>query len=106
MAADVMDSTDVLTKETTQIQLKEPGFFAVVFHNDDSTSFDFVIEALVTFFGHSVDGAVALANKIHHEGSSVVGGPYTREVAEEKKFQVTRAATVNRYPLKATVDPV
>ena len=44
----------------------------VIFHNDDVTTFEFVIGALMRFFGHEGRKALELTYEIHRSGCAVV----------------------------------
>jgi ATP-dependent Clp protease adaptor protein ClpS len=76
----------------------------VIFHNDDVTTFEFVIGALMRFFGHEGAKALELTYEIHRSGAAVVAVlPY--EEAEFKQEQVTSAARGQGYPLCVTIEP-
>jgi ATP-dependent Clp protease adaptor protein ClpS len=90
--------TDTITRTKTNLHLKEPCLYRVVYLNDDVTSMEFVIESLVSVFKLTVDQAEALTHKIHEEGSAVVAVlPY--EIAEQKGIEVTVMAKNQGYPL-------
>ena len=76
----------------------------VIFHNDDVTTFEFVIGALMRFFGHEGRKALELTYEIHRSGCAVVAVlPF--EDAEFKQEQVTSAARGEGYPLCVTIEP-
>ena len=76
----------------------------VIFHNDDTTTFEFVIHALTRFFGHSGRQALQLTYEIHRSGAAVVAVlPF--EEAEFKQEQVTSAALGQGYPLYVSIEP-
>ena len=79
-----MADTGILEQVKTTKRLDEPKMFQVILHNDDTTTFDFVIKVLTTIFHRTLEEAVALTTEIHHKGQCVAGSPYTREVAEAK----------------------
>jgi ATP-dependent Clp protease adaptor protein ClpS len=91
------------TKITPNLGLKEPSMYKVIFVNDNTTTMEFVIEALMTTFGHSYDRALELTNEIHTEGSAPVAVlPY--EIAEQKGIEVTQAARNAGYPLAVRLE--
>jgi ATP-dependent Clp protease adaptor protein ClpS len=96
--------TNVIEKEETQTIVRVPGTYKVILHNDDSTTFDFVILVLTDIFYKSTEDAAEIAQAIHHEGQGIAGAPYTREVAEEKCEEVLLLSRANGYPLTATFE--
>ena len=77
--------------------------FAVVFHNDDFTPMDFVIQLLVTVFFHSKEKAEELMWKVHNDGRAVVG-IFSKDIAETKKAQVDAYAKNFQQPLLCSVE--
>jgi ATP-dependent Clp protease adaptor protein ClpS len=76
----------------------------VIFHNDDVTTFEFVISALMRFFAYEYGRAVDLTREVHFTGAAVVAVlPF--EDAEFKQEQVTSAARGAGYPLCVTIEP-
>lgn len=92
---------DLKTKSESKVQ--RPKQYGVVFLNDDYSSFELVIELIVCVFGKTRDQADALANEIHTKGQSLVGGPYTLEIAETKAYQCQHVAKVSEQPLMVKV---
>ena len=84
-------------------QLKEPSKYAVVLHNDDYTTMDFVVEVLQRFFQKTGDEAVRIMLKVHQDGRGVAG-VYSFEIAETKSVQVNDFAQSRGFPLKSTVE--
>ena len=91
------------TETATRIRITEPSMWAVVFHNDDYTPFDFVIAILMRFFNMGEDKAQEIAQRVHEEGKAKIGR-YTKEIAKTKVSQVTEAATRSNHPLKVTAE--
>jgi ATP-dependent Clp protease adaptor protein ClpS len=73
--------------------------WAVVVHNDDVTTFETVITALVRLFGHSRDAAENLAWKVHQEGRAVVA--VLEEAAAEAGVR-----SLHGYRIQASREPV
>ena len=94
--------TGVATRNRTLIE--EPRQYKVLFHNDDFTTMDFVAEVLQTVFGKSVEEAVSLMMKVHHEGHAVVG-IYSYDVAMTKASLATAMARQEGFPLHITCEP-
>ncbi|MFK7802225.1 MAG: ATP-dependent Clp protease adaptor ClpS [Anaerolineae bacterium] len=89
---DVDDETDL-----------EPPF-RVFIHNDNITTFVFVIKILTTIFSKNVMEADQIANRTHRNGIAVVG-TYPKSVAETRINKVHFAAQLEGYPLKLTKEP-
>ena len=85
-------------------RLKEPPRYAVLLHNDDYTSMEFVVQILCEVFFKTMDDATSIMLKVHREGVAKCGA-YTKEVAETKVRQVTLRARLAEFPLKCTMDP-
>ena len=85
--------------------LKEPAKFAVILHNDDVTTMDFVVEILVQIFHKAVQEAAALMMDVHENGQAVAG-IYCYDIAATKKAQTDLLAAKNKFPLKLTIREV
>jgi ATP-dependent Clp protease adaptor protein ClpS len=89
-------------EETIKVQI--PKFYKVLLHNDDKTTFDFVILVLVQIFHRSVEEAIEITKAIHVSDTGIAGSPYTREIAEEKATETISFARANGFPLTATFE--
>jgi len=78
--------------------------YKVVFHNDDYTTMEFVVECLMTFFHKSETEATHVMLTVHRKGNAVAG-IYPREVAETKVAQVMDHARKYGMPLLLTAEP-
>lgn len=85
--------------------LQEPPKYAVLLHNDNYTTMDFVIEVLERFFHKRKPEATRIMLEVHQKGKGVAG-IYSLEIAETKVAQVTEYSRSNGFPLKATVEPL
>lgn len=92
---------DVAIQEQTQI--KKPSMYAVIMHNDDYTTMEFVVYVLVGIFDHDIDTAYRLMMQIHHDGRAVVATlPF--DIAEMKVDEVNELAEQEQYPLLTTIE--
>jgi len=99
-------STEINIAEKVEevVEVKEPSMYKVLLHNDNKTTFEFVIQILVTVFHRTVEEALELTQDIHNTGRGIAGSPYTREIAEEKISETTLLARANGFPLIATYE--
>lgn len=101
-------STELATETDTQEakpKVKKPPKYAVILHNDDYTTMEFVIEVLQRFFKKTQEEAVQVMLKVHHEGRGVAG-IYSHDIAETKSVQVREYARSKGYPLMCSIEPV
>ena len=100
-----MSDTDtvVITKTSEEVKFKEPGLWKVIILNDETTTMEFVIMILTTYFGLSDEAATDVMIKIHEDGSAVVA-VYPYELAEQKGIEVTLAARNDGYPLEVRIE--
>jgi len=93
-----MANSDTAVKERVNTNLREPSLYKVIYVNDDATTMEFVVDSLMSVFGHSQEVSENLTMEIHNEGQSVVAVlPY--EIAEQKGLEVTTMARNQGYPL-------
>jgi len=85
--------------ETT---LRMPHHYAVIIHNDEITSMDFVVEVLVKVFHKSTVEASNLMMAVHNDGQGIAG-VFTYDIAVTKKYQAERRAAEKGYPLRLTL---
>lgn len=83
---------------------REPRKFVVIMHNDDETTFDFVIMVLINTFHKTKAEAENLALAIHNQGKAVVG-VYSLDIAKSKIGQVSVLAKEKGFPLLLTYQP-
>lgn len=97
-----MSQADTITKSV--ISIKEPPLFKIIYLNDNTTSMEFVIDTLISFFDYTAETALKITQDIHEIGSAVVAVlPY--EIAEQKGIEVTVHARNNNYPLQIKLEP-
>lgn len=96
--------TQVIENTETSVEVEEPKLYKVLLHNDDKTTFDFVIMVLIKIFHRTFEEAVDLTKDIHINGQGIAGSPYTKEIAEEKTTETLSYARANGFPLVATYE--
>lgn len=89
--------SDVLT------ELDEPSLYAIVMHNDDYTTMDFVVFVLTEVFAFDIQKAVQTMLDVHHLGRATVG-VFPKEIGEMKVAQVHRLAEQYEYPLLVSLE--
>jgi ATP-dependent Clp protease adaptor protein ClpS len=81
-----------------------PKRYKVIFHNDDYTTMEYVVEVLRRFFHKSETEALHIMLTVHKKGKAIVG-LYPRDVAETKVAEVMRDARDRGHPLLVTTEP-
>jgi len=104
--------SDVETESDTDIdiefvlmdeeELDKP--YRVIIHNDNVTTFDFVIAVLVTIFELSFGQAEQVAYEAHTKGNAYVTTLPLQE-AKSKVFKAQYAARQQGFPLTFTIEP-
>lgn len=80
-----------------------PPLYAIVMHNDDYTTMDFVIWVLISVLNLPIDTAYRLTMTIHEQGRAKVA-LLPKELAEIKVQEIERLAEQAEYPLKVTLE--
>jgi ATP-dependent Clp protease adaptor protein ClpS len=101
MGVDVEEDIEVGIEQ--EIAIMPPSMYKVVLHNDNVTTFEFVMVILNKIFHMSYEDAEFLTTMIHTKGHGIAG-VYTKEVAEEKRNASAVLAQNYGYPLKITVE--
>jgi len=99
------------TQSDSRTKRKKQPPYAVIVHNDEDHTWQYVIEVLQRVCGYNEEKAYLLTSKVHFEGrASVWSGP--KEVAELKRDQIRGfgpdfyASKTVRYPLGVTIEPL
>jgi ATP-dependent Clp protease adaptor protein ClpS len=81
-----------------------PKRYQVLFHNDDYTTMEYVVEVLRRFFHKTETEALHIMLTVHKKGKAIAG-VYPRDVAETKVAEVMQDARDNGHPLLLTAEP-
>ena len=81
-----------------------PDKYDVIFHNDDVTTMDFVVEVMKKVFYLSSADATNLMLEVHLDGEAVVG-TYSFDIATSKATRTMQMAVAEGFPLKVTIQP-
>jgi ATP-dependent Clp protease adaptor protein ClpS len=87
------------------LDLREPSLYAVIIHNDEITTMDFVTEVLTQIFHKTPPAAAALMMEVHEMGHGIAG-VYVFDIAITKKSQADLLAAERGFPLKLTIREV
>ncbi len=102
--ADVGKEAGGQVQERTRPKTEKPQLYAVLLHNDDYTTMQFVVEVLEGIFHKSPAEAYRVMMHVHTRGHGVCG-TYSHDVAETKVEQVHEQARREGFPLRASVEP-
>ena len=101
----VADAPDADREARTK---RQPPYNVVIW-NDEDHSYPYVIELLMTVFGHPFEKAYQITDTVHHKGRGIA---YTthKELAELKRDQILSAGAdwrceTSRGPIRATIEP-
>ena len=83
---------------------EKPRRWKVLFHNDDWTTQEFVVDVLIRHFRKSEAEATYVMLQVHHKGVGVAG-VYPKDVAETKVAEVTAEARAEGMPLVLSTEP-
>jgi len=86
------------------LKIKKPSMYNVIFHNDDVTTFEFVILILIKIFNKKPDEALKITKQIHDEGKSIIA-QYNYEIAISKKQLTDAISAKNNFPLHCSIEP-
>ncbi|MDE5806606.1 MAG: ATP-dependent Clp protease adaptor ClpS [Muribaculaceae bacterium] len=98
-----MSQEQYAVKERSRTRTQEPRKYKVIFHNDDFTTMEFVIEVLRTVFYKDAVSAHAIMMDVHKKGKGIVG-IYSFDLAVTKRNRAVEMAREEGFPLKITVE--
>lgn len=83
-------------------EVAEPKLYAVILHNDDYTTMDFVVAVLTRVFQKTPQDAAEIMMRVHNQGDGVAG-IYPFDIAVTKKLLAERMAEEKNFPLRISV---
>jgi len=101
-----MPEIEIIEQINETIKVQIPKLYKVILHNDDTTTFDFVIAVLTRIFHRTAEDAIEVTKNIHVSGKGIAGCPYTKEVAEEKVLETISFSRANNFPLTPTFEEI
>jgi ATP-dependent Clp protease adaptor protein ClpS len=101
---DVETGTDIDLEFVVLDEEELERLYRVIIHNDDVTTFEFVINILVTVFHLTFVRATHTAFETHNTGASYVA-TLPLEEAKSKVFKAQFAARQQGFPLTFSIEP-
>ncbi len=102
------DPRDPRREEDVEVEERQktavPRRYKVIFHNDDYTTMEYVVEVLRRFFHKDETEALHIMLTVHKKGKAVAG-TYPRDIAETKIAEVMQDARERGHPLLLTAEP-
>jgi len=102
MVQNVSD-TDVAEIVKEEIKITEPSLYKVIFHNDNVTTYQFVIYVLMAIFDKSEGDSIQITISVDTNGYAAVG-TYSKEIAEHKVGKTNALSAQHGYPLKLSIE--
>ena len=96
------DESILIEPESDQ-EVDQPRMWRVLLHNDDYTTFDFVVWVLETIFHKDHGEAFEIMMSVHRTGMGVAG-VYTHDVAQTKVKTTRQLAEEHEFPLLVTME--
>lgn len=92
-----------LAERETKREPRLPPLYALIMHNDDYTTMEFVVWVLVSVLGLAEAKAISLMLDIHQKGLAKVA-VLPKELAEMKREQIMQFAEQEEFPLLVTLE--
>jgi ATP-dependent Clp protease adaptor protein ClpS len=84
-------------------KISVPKLYKVILHNDDETSFIFVVLLLMAVFDKSQEHAYEITQEVHESGRGVAG-VYTYEIAEQKVDEAFAVILEHNFTLQLSIE--
>ena len=76
----------------------------MIIWNDETHTFDYVIELLMDLFGHAYEQAYKITDTVHHAGRGIALTTH-KELAELKREQILGAARIGGWSSPRNLSP-
>jgi ATP-dependent Clp protease adaptor protein ClpS len=96
---------NVSTIEKSKVKIKKPKHYNVIMHNDDFTTMEFVVDALVNIFNKKIEEANKIMIDVHKKGKGIAG-VYPYDIAVSKATTAMALAKEEGFPFKLSVEEV
>ena len=96
-------SVEILNETKEELEIKEPGMYKVIIHNDDYTTMEFVIFILMRVFNKNNIEASKITMEVHKKQSGIAG-IYTKDIAASKIKIAEALSKENKFPLRFTME--
>ncbi len=99
--APVLPDLDFVVAEDAETEIDPP--YNVIMHNDDVTTFEFVIGVLTSIFEKAHSDALAITNRIHYTGQALA----ITTGFEDAKYRVSQTrqrASARNFPFRLTIE--
>jgi len=103
---DAGSGLDLIDREKAKKKVKPPSKYQVVYHNDDFTPMDLVVQSLVHYFHRDALTAYSIMLHVHKKGKGIAGGPYSKEISDTKAAIVVEFFRSKGYPLLAKSEKI
>ena len=95
------DEDVVVVERPNQKLVTKPPKYKVIYHNDDFTPMEFVVQTLQFYFAKTKADATSIMVEVHEKGKGIAG-IYDFQMAETKIYETMMAAKEHAYPLLVT----
>lgn len=96
-----MEQVQIKDDRSRETSFNRPKKYKVLFHNDDFTTMEFVVEVLLTIFGKTKEQALDIMMTVHQSGQAEVG-IYSYDVAMTKVEMTRNLARKEGFPLRVS----
>lgn len=103
-----MDSQgQVLVKEKQKEKIRIKKRYNCVYINDDTTTFEFVVESLIDVFHRTREDAERITLMVHNNGRGIANSrSLSKDIALTKQDEVVKMARAAGFPLKVIIEEI
>ena len=101
------NQSEVKVKEKTKEKNRIRKRYNCVYINDDKTSFEFVIDSLISVFKRTEEDALQITLQVHNNGKGIGNShPLSKDIACTKQQEVIKIAREQGFPLQIIIEEV